>query len=240
MVAHRGQHDNFSIMENTLEAVEACAQNRIWGVEIDLRWTEDLEPVVLHDPDCGRVFGRPNIAPAKYSLKLLKQQAPFIPTLEEVVDQFGLQLHLMIELKESLSDPDNRKIRRLEQILTRLRPATDYHFMSFSSEILKRVDFAPSKTCLGIAEWNVKEMSDECLKRNYGGLTGHYLLLNSKTIQRHHQAEQKLGVGFVASRRSLLREVNRGVDWLFTNHPLQAKTWLDAELRKAQLINTAN
>ena len=234
LIAHRGEHDNFNVMENTLEAFEICARNQIWGIELDLRWTEDLQPVVLHDPDCGRVFGRPHISPAKFSLKLLRQHAPFIPTLEEVVEQFGFQCHLMIELKESLSDPDNYKVQRIQQLLTRLRPVQDYHFMSFSSEILRRADFVPSQTCLGIAEFNVKEMSKECLKRNYGGLTAHYLLVNKKTIHRHHQAKQKVGVGFVSSKKSLFRELNRKVDWLFTNHALKAKRWLDGELRNSQ------
>lgn len=234
-VAHRGQHDNFNVIENTLPAFETCARNKIWGIEFDLRWTEDLEPVVLHDPDCGRVFGRPNISPARYTLKMLRQHAPHIPTLAEVVDHFGLQLHLMIELKESLSDPDNVKIKRLQEILSRLRPAEDYHFMSFSTEILKRVDFVTPKACLGIAEFNVKEMSQECLKRSFGGLTGHYLLLKQKLIDEHHQAEQKVGVGFVASRNSLRRELSRGIDWVFTNHPLKVKQWLDSELRAAQI-----
>ncbi|MCC7403882.1 MAG: glycerophosphodiester phosphodiesterase [Bdellovibrionales bacterium] len=231
LVAHRGQHDNFNVLENTLPAFETCVRNQIWGIELDLRWTEDLEPIILHDPDCGRVFGRPNIVPSRLSFRLLKQQAPFIPSLAEVVDEFGLQLHLMIELKESLSDPDNRKVRRLTEILQKLRPAEDYHFMSFSSEILKRVDFVPSTTCLGIAEWNVQEMSAECLKRSFGGITGHYLLLNQKVVERHHQANQKVGAGFIASRLSLWRELNRGVDWIFTNNSLQTKQWLETEMR---------
>lgn len=223
IVAHRGQFDNFKTFENTLAAFDVCQKNKIWGIELDLRWTEDLYPVVLHDPNCGRVFGRPQIVPSRYSFKMLRQHAPFIPSLKEVVDNFGFQCHLMIELKESLSDPDNLKVRRLVEILKGQRPGLDYHFMSFSLEILKRIDFAPSHCILPIADWNIEEMSDEALKRKYGGITGHYFMIKKNHIQSHHRQDQKIGVGFIQSRSSLFRELNRGIDWMFTNKALELK-----------------
>lgn len=226
IIAHRGHHDNTQVFENTLAAFDSCLKSRIWGIELDVRWTEDLFPVVLHDQDCGRVFGRPSLKPSRYTLRMLRQHAPMIPTLQEVVDLFGLQIHLMIELKESLSDPDNIKVQRLLDILRALRPGIDYHLMSFSTEILKRVDFLPPDCMLGIADWDLGEMSKECLNRNYGGLTGHYLFMTPSLIELHHQHQQKIGVGFIKSPNSLYREINRKVDWIFTNHPLQLKKWM--------------
>lgn len=226
VVGHRGYFDNLNIFENTLPAFQNCIDHGIWGVELDIRWTQDLHPVVLHDTDCGRVYGRPNIEPARYPLSLLRQRAPFIPTLQEVVDLCGFKVHLMIELKESLSDPDHQKVRHLSHILQRLRPEIDFHLMSFSNEQLKHIDFVPKKSLLGIAEWNLMEMSSQVLHSEYGGITGHYLLMNKNMIKTHQEAGQKVGVGFISSTNSLFREINRGVDWVFTNHPLSIQQCL--------------
>jgi glycerophosphoryl diester phosphodiesterase len=43
-------------------------------------------------------------------------------------------------------------------------------------------------------------------------------------IQRHHRQGQKLGSGFAASRYCFYREVNRGVDWIFSNHALKLES----------------
>lgn len=235
VIAHRGVFDNRHIFENTLDSFTQCMEHKIWGLELDLRWTEDLHPIILHDRDCGRVFGRPEIIPQLHTLDLLRQRAPFIPTLQEALDLCGFQIHLMIEIKESLSDPHNLKISRLAQCLKNLRPGIDYHFMSFSPEWLKRIDFVPPQTLLTIADWNLKQMSSWTLQYNWGGITGHYLLMSQKVINLHHQAQQKTGVGFISSRNSLYREVNRGVDWLFTNHPIQIQSWLDDLIKKTSV-----
>lgn len=50
---------------------------------------------------------------------------------------------------------------------------------------------------------------------------GHYLLLNAQLVAQHRAKGQKIGTGFATSRFCFYREVNRGVDWIFTNHALK-------------------
>jgi glycerophosphoryl diester phosphodiesterase len=97
LVSHRGEHDNRRVRENTLAAFRSVAAAGIWGIEFDVRWTQDLHPVVVHDPETGRVFGI-DLVVAEVSLQQLRQQIPEIPTLEEVVSEFGGEIHLMVEL----------------------------------------------------------------------------------------------------------------------------------------------
>ena len=59
IVAHRGEHDNRLTFENTLAAFDAAVAAGVWGIEFDIRWTQDREPVVIHDPGLQRVFGVP-------------------------------------------------------------------------------------------------------------------------------------------------------------------------------------
>jgi glycerophosphoryl diester phosphodiesterase len=34
----------------------------------------------------------------------------------------------------------------------------------------------------------------------------------------HHRKRQRVGTGYIASPGCLFRELNRGVDWIFSNH----------------------
>jgi glycerophosphoryl diester phosphodiesterase len=77
-----------------------------------------------------------------------------------------------------------------------------------------------------VAELNVAQLSQLALRNNYGGIAGHYLLIGKKLIQRHQDAGQKIGTGFISSKSLLYREVNRKVDWLFTDNALSLSTWL--------------
>ncbi|RLA05214.1 MAG: glycerophosphodiester phosphodiesterase, partial [Gammaproteobacteria bacterium] len=39
IVSHRGEHDNNSVMENTIAAFDRVVERGVWGIELDVRWT---------------------------------------------------------------------------------------------------------------------------------------------------------------------------------------------------------
>ncbi len=169
IVSHRGQHDTPGVRENTLAAFETARACGVWGIELDIRWTRDLVPVVTHDPDLRRVFQLP--------------------------------------------------LRVAALTFAQLRaPGRDYHFLALQPAVFETFTVAPPQTYLPVGQGGVGAMSRLALRRRYGGITGHYLLLSDRLIARHRQADQQTGTGFVASRNCLFRELNRGVDWIFSNH----------------------
>lgn len=225
LIAHRGAHGP-GRPENTLAAFDAALQAGLWGIELDLRWSADREPVVLHDSDCRRVFGR-DCAPSDLALAELRRQVPEVPTLEEVCRRYGGRLHLMLEIKAEPYPDRSRQSERLAELLSALTPGRDYHLLSLDPALFKRFPWVPPETCVTVAETNVAAISAITLQRGYGAFTGHYLLLGRKRLERHHAAGQKVGVGFPASANSLRREITRGVDWIFTNHALRLQGYLD-------------
>jgi len=185
-----------------------------------VRWTRDLEPVVIHDTDARRVFGV-DLVIAEASLPELQQRIPEIPTLREVVERFGGRQHLMVELKgDELGARADRAVR-LREIFAGLEAGVDYHFLALQLELFEMVEFAGKRACVPVAEFNLGELSVAALEREFDGVSAQYLLLGQSVIRRHHLQGQKLGTGFVASRRCFYREVNRGVDWIFSNHALK-------------------
>ncbi len=220
IVSHRGEHDNRQVRENTMAAFGAAAAAGVWGIEFDLRWTRDLHPVVIHDPTARRVFGV-DLAIADLSLEELRRQIPEIPTLSEIVEAFGDNTHLMVELKPDQLGEDALKSARLAEILSPLTAERDYHFVALHPDLFELVEFAGKASCVLVAELQIAEYSRQVIERDYGGLCGQYLLLSDHLVRLHRAQGQKLGTGFPTSRYCFYRELNRGVDWIFTDHAVK-------------------
>ena len=220
IVSHRGEHDNKFVMENTIAAFDRVVEKGVWGIEFDVRWTSDLQPVVIHDPDCQRVFGQ-SLKVNRVTLEELQAAVPEIPSLQQVVQKYAKKAHLMVELKEAaFTDPASQSegLRKLFSILT---PVDDFHILALSQQLFKLVDFLPAGALLPVAAYNTGDFSKKALQNNYAGISGQYLLITKNLIHQHGQLNQKAGTGFVCSRNCFYRELNRDVEWIFTNHALK-------------------
>jgi len=216
IVSHRGEHDNRSVFENTLAAFDEADQAGAWGFELDLRWTADLQPVVYHDPDLGRIAG---VSRRLADLRLAEARSLFPPltTLAEVVARYGGRRHLMIEVKTEPYRRFHMQTAILALTLASLRPVADYHLLSLDPRMFAYLGFAPRRALLPIAWADVKTSSRLALSRGYGGVCGHFLLLGDGTMARHQRSGQHVGCGMVNCERGLYREVHRGTDWIFSD-----------------------
>ena len=237
LISHRGDHDNRHILENTIPAFEAAVAGGVWGIEFDVRWTKDLEPVVIHDRDTRRVFGSSQHV-QNIALRELRRTHPLIPHLEEVVDRFGGDVHLMVELKdESYPGPDIQQ-RCLENIFRRLVPQKDFHFISLAPRLFDHTRFIPNQALLPIAQTNIKAMSELALSKRLGGLLGHYMLLTDTIMEKHKKRQQITGTGFINSRNCLFRELNRGVAMIFSNRASSMQSIVNIGCRRRDRHDT--
>jgi len=229
LISHRGEHDNVDVMENTLPAFDRARAAGVWGIECDVRWTADLVPVVCHDPSAQRVFGHP-AAISALAFDELRAELPLIPSLAEVIEATGGETHLMLELKaEPFPDP-GRQQDILAGTLAALTPGHHYHVLGLDPRVFDLVSFLPRRYCIAVAEENVEALCRVCLEAGYGGLGGHFLLLGRGVQQRLQPAGQVLGTGFVGSRNCLFRELNRGVEWVFSNDAARLQAIRDRHL----------
>ena len=179
IISHRGQHDNKNILENTLMAFDnAMNTNGIWGIEFDFRWTKDLHPVVIHDPNLRRIFGS-KLRVSETTLFELKKKFPQIPSLKEVIERYGGEIHLMVEAKEEYNVHPEKQDQILKDLFKPLQPIKDYHILSLSPKILDFINFVEDKSKIIVAVFNVKSLSNISLGKNYAGIGGHYLLLKN-------------------------------------------------------------
>lgn len=233
LISHRGEHDGRAVAENTLGAFRAAVDAGVWGIECDIRFTADDVPVICHDPSPARVFGVATPV-ADLSLDALRRVCPELPTLQEVIEEFGGVCHLMLEIKAEPWPSPQRRTSVLAELLGGLEPVTQYHLLSLEPSMLERVPFAPPECLLPVAETNVARMSALALARGYAGIGGHYLLLGEALRRRHAAAGQRIGTGFPASANCLRRELNRGVEWVFSNRAAALQSQLD-DWRRAQV-----
>jgi glycerophosphoryl diester phosphodiesterase len=217
IISHRGEHDGETVFENTLTAFDRAKEKGVWGIECDLRWTKDLQPVIIHDPDLFRVFSL-NMKVCDVSLAELKAACDLVPTLEEVIRRYGKQLHLMLEIKEEVYPDPAHQNRVLAELFSTLLNREDFHILTLSPKMFRVIDFVPPSTFLPIARLNFLKLSELARSENYRGLCGHYFFLTNGIIKLHHDQHQKVGTGYIGSKNCLFRELNRGVEWIFSNN----------------------
>lgn len=229
IISHRGEHDNRTVMENTLLAFDIARAAGVWGVECDIRWTRDLVPVILHDASTERVFGK-NLRVESLEFSELRQQLPAIPTLQEVVARYSGNTHLMLELKGYCPEQLQEQRDRLGTVLSKVTAGKDYHVLALDPDLFTLVDFLAPEFLLPVAQTNTSELSKVSLQRGYCGLAGHYLMLGESVRQRHTNAGQRIATGFPHSKNCLYREIGRGVEWVFSNNAVALQAKLTASL----------
>src|SRR5699024_2245082 len=111
--------------ENTISAFDAAVAAGVWGIELDVCYTADGEPVISHDPDLNRVFGNPTII-ANTPWSTLRDRVSEVSHLEPFLERYGGRAHLMLELKARSPGIGEARLLRL---LGHLEPVTDYHIL---------------------------------------------------------------------------------------------------------------
>ncbi|SEA19700.1 glycerophosphodiester phosphodiesterase [Alkalimonas amylolytica] len=226
LVAHRGayhncrQNDGSTILENTLPAFDRCLVHQIWGIELDIHLTLDGEPVVHHDPACGRLFNRPDLVIAETRFDDLRRALPAIPHLQEVISRYGKQLHLMIEVKESWRQRPQLP-SQLKALLNELEPDKHFHLLSLEPDHLEGFRFLPPSVLIDVALTNTSQIVRQNLELGHGAVAGSFALLSTPLLQQLKHAGKQTGTGQVNHPDILNREANRGVDWIFSDQPLR-------------------
>ncbi|WP_298623297.1 glycerophosphodiester phosphodiesterase family protein [uncultured Legionella sp.] len=229
LIAHRGAHNNVrGVLENTHEAFRLAQSVGCWGLELDVHATVDDVLVVNHDPTLNRLWGH-DCSIVDLSFNELRDLEPGIPSLDEVVSEYGKKMHLFIELKA----PFNAE-KSLVTALQGLSPSEDFHLLALDAPTFDELSLFPKESLILVAVHNnVNHFCELSIRKHYGGVMGSYLLLTDKQRRKLTKANQASGVGFVNSKNSLYRELNRGIDWLFTDQAVAVSRHL-LQLRSEQ------
>ncbi len=223
--AHRGASGSYP--ENTLLAIEQALLAKADGIEIDVFCVEN-ELVVIHDENVSRTTNGTGFL-QDFTLRQLQQldagAGQQVPTLWQVLQLVNNQTLLNIELKGA--DTAEPLFKLLQKAETELGTEPDKLLISsFNHHLLKQIkkqrpdlkigaltaslhlDYAAFASELGA--WSVN------CDRGF---------INQELVQDAHQRGLKVLVYTVNDATTAKKLRQLGVDGIFCNYPLEARSW---------------
>jgi glycerophosphoryl diester phosphodiesterase len=231
VIAHRGASG--SRPENTLSAYALAVEQRSDMIEIDLHRTRDGEIVITHDEDLAGLGGEGEIADATFaSVRALDAGGgQRVPTLDEVLDGFGSRIPFNLELKRGTRiEYPELEAASLEAVERRgLLDRT--LFSSFYDSVLERLRSRAPRARIGVlvsprfpARWleRARALQAEAVHL-------HVLLANADSVAAAHAEGLAVHVYTVDDPDPMRRQVDLGVDGIFTNHPDRLRDLLERD-----------
>ena len=133
----------------------------------------------------------------------------------------------MVEIKQEPYPQPERQNEILADLLNPLSADQDYHLLSLTPRMFDVVTFASRMVCFPIAQTRVAAFSRLAGDNGFGGLFGHYSLLTDRLVKEHHTNRRKIGTGYIESKNCLFRELQRGVDFIFSNSAARMQKLVD-------------
>ncbi|MGY5796899.1 glycerophosphodiester phosphodiesterase [Rheinheimera faecalis] len=225
IIAHRGASGSYP--ENTLLAIKQALLAKADGIEIDVFCVEN-QLVVIHDENVSRTTNGTGLL-QDFTLKQLQQldagSGQQVPTLWQVLQLVNNQTLLNIELKGA--DTAEPLLELLKKAETQLGTDPDKLLISsFNHHLLQHIknhrpdlktgaltaslplDYAAFASEL--AAWSVN-----CDKG----------FINKEMVQDAHQRGLKVWVYTVNDAVTAKKMQQLGVDGIFCNYPLEARSW---------------
>lgn len=239
VAAHRGSSGRAP--ENTMAAFRHAVEDRADLIELDVRFTSDLHPVVLHDRTLRRTTGARNAVDlcSYEDIRRLDAGSWFaprfsnerIPQLETVLEVLPATMGINIEVK---TDGDRRPgallVRRL---LKTLRPALKRRTIivsSFDHRFLRSLRREDSGIPLGILVHPVRDLARRpsrlALRLRASYIFCSRSFLRRAIVEAAHARGINIGVYTVNRVENLDRLRRFGVDLVFTNFPSAIRTAL--------------
>ncbi len=230
VIAHRGSSGERP--ENTLPAYRLAIAQRADMIEIDLHRTRDGAIPITHDASLEHLGGRGEIADATIAQvrALDAGGGERVPLLHEVLDEFGPQIPLNLELKvgtrgayagleaEALAAVESRGL--LAQTL----------FSSFYDDVLGelRTQSASARVALLISRHSQHDWAKRAHTLRAEALNPELALVTAQLVSAAHAEGLAVYVFTVDPEPQMRRMLELGVDGLFTNHPARLRKLLES------------
>lgn len=202
LLGHRGTR--LYAPENTIEAFDRALQDGCDGFEFDVRVTKDGQAVVCHGPSSHhrQISG--------CTLNDLREIAPTLPSLNDVLRRYTSLCFLYIELKVPGAE------KELVALLLERPPAHGYVVASFKPELLLGVHRENEKVPLGfiverrgaLAQWSTLPVCSVMPK---------YSLASPDLVRELHAAGKRVIVWTVNTSRQMRALAESGVDGIVSD-----------------------
>jgi glycerophosphoryl diester phosphodiesterase len=241
VTAHRGSSRRAP--ENTLAALRAAVSDGADLVEIDVQTTSDGEVVVIHDFDLMRLasVGRRVHEMTLEEIRGLDVGSWFdpafadqrVPTLREAVEAVRGGSRLLVEIKDDGSDPELG--RRVAEVLRDEGFLEQCLVMSLELRAVRSFQQHAPTVPVGLI---VGQSLGDLVREPVDFLAVRAALATPDLVARAHAADKQVHAWTVNDRRLATALVDRGVDNLISDVPLDMREVLAelAELEPAERL----
>jgi glycerophosphoryl diester phosphodiesterase len=214
LLGHRGcrnsdlaRHNSNLPIENSLAAFEYALSQGCDGFEFDVRQTRDGRNVIWHDP----YWNSTPITATDYA-RLTGSSGDWLPTLDDVLEQFGHRAFLDIELKVRGAEMS------IVEALRAVPPQRGYMLSSFDPVTLIRLHNIDSSFPLGyicerdyaLAIWRDIPIAT---------VLPRFDLVQKELIDEMHRLGRKVATWTVNSESQMLQLADWGIDGLISDDP---------------------
>lgn len=223
IIAHRGASGHAP--ENTLAAFNLAMEHQADGIELDVMLTKDGQVVVIHDDTVDRTTNGSGRV-KKMTLDMLRSldagSGERIPTLTEVLDTFGGQFVINIELKNYSSPFD-----ALPVVVAKMLNSYDFLekmiISSFNPFNFKRF----RKYCPGVKQGllTIPNKANHWIWRlfKYDAVHPYYEDADKELVSGARKNQQQVNVWTVDDPDEIRRLAALEVDSIITNYPREAR-----------------
>ncbi|OGG94720.1 MAG: hypothetical protein A2508_04260 [Candidatus Lambdaproteobacteria bacterium RIFOXYD12_FULL_49_8] len=232
LVAHRGFSAQFP--ENTLASFTAAQEAGAVMLEMDLALSQDRQIVILHDETLERTTNGQGPVKGLAWKELGKLDAGSwfgpqfkgvrLPNLEEVLDQFGGQILLNLEIKTEAFEPNHPQgiVSQLAQTLAKHGLASEVLVSSFCAPALFELSQIPGAPNLALlSESPLDQAQLDWLKRIQAWAWNPDATLVTKAEVNQVKALGYKVITYTANRpKEQARLFKMGIDGIFTDGPV--------------------
>jgi glycerophosphoryl diester phosphodiesterase len=230
VIAHRGASG--TLPENTLPAYALAIEQRADMIEIDLHRTRDGETVVTHDEDLAGLGGSGEIAAATAAeIRALDAgNGERVPTLDEVLDDFGARIPFNLELKRGARGLYPGLEAAAVDAVDRRGLLDRTLFSSFFDPVLARLRerSAGARSALLLSVREPERPLERARAVGAEALNPSILLAKPALIEAAHAEGLAVYVFTVDAEDDMRRLLDLGVDGMFTNFPARLRALVDS------------
>ncbi|MBM2816718.1 MAG: glycerophosphoryl diester phosphodiesterase [Ignavibacteria bacterium] len=218
IIAHRGYH--ITLLENTTESFEAAYQKEFRHLELDIFFTKDFQPVVIHDKDLDSQSDTTGSINDMYlaDVKKIRLNNNYkIPIFEEVLRDFGSKFEtIFIDLKEPCPDSG---LKNFDLMINKHNLYTRTITTGTIHETVRKLKEIDSNLQLGTDGENFEDELYECIQQKYKHVLVPYDQLNNHLCYIAKANKIKVYAYTPNSEQQMLQSLRYNIDGIMTDYP---------------------
>jgi glycerophosphoryl diester phosphodiesterase len=237
-IAHRGYRKKYP--ENTLAAFQAAVDAGVAMIELDVMFSRDRKPVVIHDATLERTTnGRGAVN--DYTMEELKQldagswfDAKFadqrLPELSEVLDLVNGRAYVNIEIKTNAYEhhhPPDASEKQVVAIVRKKNLQDSVLLSSFEIDILAQIAAMKNPPAIALISNTPasKRIIEICAHLKVFSWHPNHLIATPRQVDMMHAAGLKVFPYNVETFEAYMKMIDIKADGVITNDPVSADHW---------------